>query len=233
MVKKGIIGIVVYIAILVPLGLRAQADSTSMVVNGNTKHELALNFTYFIKQFLDFNSSSFAISPYGFSYKMIKPNNHTFRTGFGIGYSGSSEDFEDPTATDRKSKNFSFDYRLGYEYQIRLARKWSMFAGVDAVFKYANSSSYTSNTFQTVDISQTDFAAGAGPVLGVQVHFNDRVSLFTESSLYLVAGFNKSKNKFTSGTGGGSSEQTNHVKNSSLNFQLPTSLYLAVRLFKK
>lgn len=218
--------------LMYPMGLFAQKDTTEQQPNIK-QHELALNFTFFVKQFIDFGGNTFAISPYALSYKYIAANNHSLRTGMGISFSSSSTNSDDPGTTDSKAKSISFDYRLGYEYRVKLARAWSMFAGVDVVTNIRNSKSTTSTSFQDVDLKQRNFGFGGGPVLGVQVHFNKRISLFTESTLYFSANTSKQNNSFKNNTTGIITRESSTTKGSGLSIQLPTSLYLAVRLFKK
>ncbi|CAN5199002.1 hypothetical protein BH09BAC1_BH09BAC1_00280 [soil metagenome] len=215
-----------------PMCLLAQVDSTKQP--NVRQHELALNFTFFVKQFINFGGNALVVSPYALSYKYIAATNHTFRTGLGMGYSSSNQDATDPNLTSRNAHSIQMDVRAGYEYRVRLANSWSMFAGFDGVFSMDNNSTRTTNSFQIVNIEQHKMRAGGGPILGVQLHFNDRISLFTESALYFTAGSEKTINEFGNpGFPDGNSKEVTTIKTASLNFALPTSLYFAVRLFKK
>lgn len=218
--------------ICLPLSLFAQKDTTAKQLPIK-QHELALNFTFLVKQVIDFGNTSFPISPYGLSYKYMGAKNHGVRTGLGISYSSSSELHDDPDLTDRKFSSMSTNLRVGYEYRVVLGRSWSLFTGFDVICDVASTKSKTESTFQIADLKTNKFAFGGGPVLGIQVHFNKRISLFTESTLFFTTGKEKSTDKFTSVANPDfSSEEVTTTQLSKLNFVLPTSIYLAVRLFK-
>lgn len=212
-----------------------KGDSTEVVQK--TKHELSLNATFFVKQFFNFsNNNNIAVSPYAVSYKLITPNNNAFRTSIGLFYSGTKDPIED--SNDKiVSSALTLDYRLGYEHRFKLGKKWIAFAGIDVTNSLVkNTTTRFIDVFTptppfddvTVKITSNDqiIGFGVGPVVGVQINFTPRISLFTESSFLFNQSFLKSEVVADSPL---VEERKDKSSATSMQFVLPTSLFFAFK----
>jgi hypothetical protein len=149
-------------------------------------HELGLDGTSFIKQFLTFNNQSQAYFPlYYLTYRFHFKNNSNLRTAIGGKY--KKENTKAPSSSDpNRAKDYekSFDFRIGYELTKKLSKRWNAFYGMDlrpSVSHIKNDASGQINGYQRgtmTDIKQF----GVAPLLGFKFEINSRVSLTTEAS---------------------------------------------------
>jgi hypothetical protein len=146
------------------------------------EHDININTTFFIKQILNFSSTSLEISPYIIGYKFFPVRNHGLRFAVGGSYSGSNTS---PDSTFVQiSKIYELDYRIGYEYRKSFGRHWMFFAGIDLTNSFgSNSTKVNSSTDITKTVNST-WSIGGGPVVGIQVNVSKRISLFTETAFY-------------------------------------------------
>ncbi len=216
--------------LLLSTPLLAQEEGDATKPAKGVKHELAVNATFFIKQFLNFSEdNSIEISPYAISYKRINSKLKVFR--FGLGLTLLNSKFQDDALpSDRVTKNISLNTRVGFEKQFQLTKTWSTYIGVDLTGSYGVSSTSFNNGFEEVTTERTSWNIGCGPVLGIQVHFNDRISLFTETAFYYAYQETNDKSTFSVST---FQNDTDKLTEQRIRFVLPTSLFFAVRLFKR
>jgi hypothetical protein len=153
------------------------------------RHELGLDGTNFIKQFLTLNNQSQAYNPkYYLTYRFHFKNESNLRAAIGGTY--RKENTKSPNSSDpNRAQDFekSLDFRIGYELNKKLSRRWNVFYGLDlrsSVSHLKNDATGQINGYQRgtkTDIKQT----GVAPLLGFKLEINNRVSLTTEASLVI------------------------------------------------
>lgn len=196
---------------------------------GSITHELGINSTFFIANFISFSGNiPNLVSPYALHYKMWV-GRHGLRVGLGANYREQHDD-----ATDNSggftSTTTQVDARIGYEFQLPLARRWNMYFGADLVYQYALSSQKNNSGFATVETSTTGNTLGGGPVLGIQFFINERISLGTETTCYFQSEdiVDATRSDFQPQF---DSEQ--HSTDKSFSFIPPTSIFVNIRFGNK
>lgn len=193
-----------------------------------TLHELGVNATFFVANFLTFSGNTpVSVDPYAIQYKILAKGRDGFRLGFGANYR-SFDQSEDNNIN--KTWNSQFNARLGYEHRAQVAKKWKIFFGSDIVWAYKNATSEVNNGFQNVKIKNIERSLGTGLVFGIQFFASKRVSMGTETSAqFLFTEFEESTSI------GGNLPDSDVVKSelATFNFVLPTSIYINVALGKQ
>ncbi len=193
------------------------AQDTSKIL----RHELGFNATNFVKQILNFSSTTIPFSPYTITYKYLG-NNFNVRFGAGVTTSKETEKIQNST-NDRTTKNYAMNYRFGIEKQSIITKHWKCYYGIDLMYDYVDN---TSN-FSSSSIRSRYDGNGAGLVYGLQYYFNKRISLFLET------GFNvmkyKSKTMITNSSNP-NNNQTETRSGTSGSVFLPSTLFLSIKL---
>lgn len=210
-------------------------DSTT--VKQDFTHELSLNATFFIKQFINFSgNNNIAISPYALSYKLINAKNNAMRFSIGMDYRSTVDPIED-TPDKVSSTSVNLDYRIGFEHRFDLGKKWMAFVGADITNSLSKNKTTTTSTiinpsppFNEIEakILRNDqtVGIGMGPVVGIQINFTPRISLFTESSFLFTQNISKSEVRSTPAF---VPESKDKFSSSSMQFILPTSLFFGFK----
>jgi hypothetical protein len=210
-------------AMFAAVQLFASPDSLEVV---KPRHQLAVNATFFLKQFLNFSNSSIEpISPYLLTYSVVKKG-HGFRTGIGVDFI-HSENTEDDSDDVRTVSGTAYDMRVGYEYQLQLSRAWWLFTGIDVIARFNKDKVVSGTAFDNFTTETKEHGFGAGPVLGIQVNFNKRIGLFTETALYFTN--SKSVRKEESGIFQQVDDSKETTTITQIRFTLPTSLFFVIR----
>jgi hypothetical protein len=189
------------------------------------EHDVCINTTFFIKQILNFSSSSLEISPYIIGYNFFPVKNHGLRVAVGGSFTRSNQNPDSTFVTI--SKTSEVDYRIGYEYRYFFGKRWTFFAGVDFTNSFlVNSTKVNSNT-DIITTSNNTWSIGGGPVIGIQVNIGKRIALFTETAFYYKYASTRSK------TSSLNFPDLNQNKISDIEqtgtFLLPTSLFFVFR----
>lgn len=181
-------------------------------------HEIGLNVTQMFSTLSGGNANSELVGPYFFTYKNIPSGGTTFRLGLGaeMEQSGAPD-------SERKTNDYGFDIRMGYEKQWQVAPKWITYVGQDFLGGFHNIRTKNSD-FTT---SSRDWNIGTGPIFGVQWMLSPQVGLSTETALYYRYTEFISQVKANSGGAQFDSKDKSHANN--VDFILPTSLFLSVR----
>src|SRR5688572_21238722 len=168
----------------------------SQIISDTTKtgkvrrHELGLDITGFLKQFLNFNFDPFYSSTYYPTYYL------TYRLHFekmnlrmAIGGDGEYNDFVSPYPTDSnyryERKTFSIDYRIGIEGFSNIGKRWQIYYGADfrPSFTYTkNDAPYWNGGYANGSESFTQ-VYGLSPLIGFRFRINSRLSFTTEASI--------------------------------------------------
>ena len=191
-------------------------------------HELGINSTFFIANFISFSGNiPNLVSPYALTYKMWV-GKHGFRSGIGANYRERSDDGNNGSSTFT-STTTQADVRLGYEYQLPLARRWNMYFGADLVYQYSLSKQKNSTTFESVTTTTEGNTLGGGPVVGIQFFINERISLGTETTCYFQ---NADVVQSTHSTLQPEFDSSSYSNTKSFSFIPPTSIFVNIRFAK-
>lgn len=205
----------------------ANAQEATLVEGKRNEHQIGLNATQFFKQFINFGgNANIPISPYLFSYKILNRKNLlAFRSGLGLAIAQNKQNTDQSTFT---GNSIALDGRLGFEKQFNLHKRWDVWAGFDVPFNLLNEKSSTNNpNFDRVTLTNR-FNYGYGPVFGIQWNITNRISLFTEASLYVFHG----KEKVTINESNNSEspfESSTTLNTFSMQFAAPTSVHFNVK----
>ncbi len=162
------------------------------------RHEIGVNTTLLLKQIINFSDTKIAISPYAFTYKMLK-NNKGLR--FGVGMNLNSINEKQTTFADNKTNlNQNANVRLGFEIQRMVNQKWNAWVGFDAVASYTNNSNIVDSGFDRVSIGNRTKGAGLAFALGAEWRFNKHFSIATEANIAALYNIKDDTTKFYGGT---------------------------------
>lgn len=149
-----------------------------------TFHEIGINSTSVLGQFLKFDENETLQSPYLLTYK-FGWKKHTFRAGIGLDIS-NSESFIDGT-TDKITSNVSdLNWRVGYEYRINFGKKCLGTFGADFIGRTTRDELISDTSFDRVTISENSDGFGGGVVIGLQYKLTKRLMLGTEGAFYYM-----------------------------------------------
>lgn len=153
-----------FIAALCGMSVFLQAQNTKKI-------EIGFNMSPLLTTFVSIGQVQSANPPIAFTWKRIKENRRALRMGFGFNLR-SETGFVEPN-TNR------FYFHIGFERRREISEKWKYYWGGDLLFNRENS-------FR--ERSLIGDGVGLGPALGLLYAFNEKISLSTESSMYLVFG---------------------------------------------
>lgn len=141
--------------------------------------EYGFNMTGLVANFIPFNSTKLGIQRYALSYKYTRIKKKsgklaTLRLGMGL------NNIFDADGT------FNFNFRIGMEKKKKLSEKWTFISGNDFIM-----------LVEPVNPNAKDFffedtpriGVGYSHPFGIEYHLNNRVSIYTETALQIVAGF--------------------------------------------
>lgn len=195
------------------------------------KHQLGINTTAFVKEFLSFNTiTTVADNPYLITYKYMMGGNTALRAGLGLRIL-SQKQSSTTTLNVPDSSLINYYLRIGYEKQFTLAKRWIGYAGCDIRWEHEKSVSKTtvvpSPTNQVSTITTKNLALGAGPVLGVEFIMTRRLSLSAEGALLYF--YNEDKmtvedSRYPSLTTSDFSARNNVA------FSFPTTIYFIIKI---
>lgn len=221
--KKYLSAFTSFIFAALPFVTKAQTDETPL----RYSNQIGVNTTFFFKQFLNFSSNNaIAVSPYVLTYKLISPKNHAFRMGIGGILSNKSETFQ-VGQPPRKTNAYTLNFSAGYEYRRVLSNRWLCFFGADVITDLISSKVVAEDFSDVVTTITKNTKYGGAAIVGLQFNISKRVSLFTETSVQFTTGNSKFEARFLNNPGFNSKQTTNET---SVNFVLPTSLFLAINL---
>lgn len=202
------------------------SKDTTSVEKPIYKHQIGINSTEFLRQVISLSNQNILIqSPYLLTYSYSSIKNHGFRTGIGFTIDNKTVT-RTGTTLPVKLKNFSFQNRIGYQYNFNVHRRVRLFLGADFVSSYFSSKSVVDDDFQKTEQSETGYMIGGGGVGGLQYYVGKRISLGTEVALYNNYSVSNRKTKITSDFD--SFEDNENIKSNSFKFTLPTTIYILV-----
>lgn len=203
--------------------IAAQENDTELNNTPQFTHEVGINATSLIKQVISFSDTSFAISPYLITYKLLTNKNLGIRVALGGNYSRKKENvqnFED-TAT---STDLGLDLRIGVEWQQQLGKRWKTAVGLDFVSSNVLDKTVIDTGFDVVTFENKSNTLGGGPILGIYYNISNKVSLYTEAAAYFTTGNSFNSQDFKSFPE--FNEKSDDITETSFQFHVPTTLYL-------
>ncbi len=217
------------LAISIPVLASAQKLSDSLWASKNIHHQVGINATAFIKQFLSFNSSLPQADPFSVTYKLFNSNAAgTKLVGgrIGLGFTEITQSGTPNPNFERSVRQTTTASKLGLEMQQKIAERWTLMYGVDMVYisenlKVTTKSMNNGMQFTTVNNESTT-NIGGGPFLGLQFNINKRLSLSTETAFYYLDGTNKSTTTTDFPQGG--TPEDRKTKNKSISFISPANI---------
>lgn len=187
------------------------------------KHEIGLNVTDLLNTLLN-SSATNDNSIYTFIYKRRTNEKKAIRTGFGLQILQNSNDSNSQTGF-RVISRTNLNARVGLEWRTNISNKFDLLYGIDFLGGYSQSESTFFDFNGRIENNNTGISIGSGPILGIQFHISDRMSISTETTLYYVFSMNKQR----SSENGNQFINTNS-ENSIFQHTLPSSLFFHVRL---
>ena len=185
--------------------------------------DFGINATSFVNKFLNFNDSEGDVGDFLFTHRIYRYEKMILRMGFDIGYTNVKIEPDDDDE-EILSSIFNAKYRVGWEKQNPIAKKWTFLSGYDFLTGFRNNTVESKNNFDDVKSVDWTYDIGMGPIVGFQFNINEKVGLFTESTFYLTYFINKNKITFDS-------DPAEVDKSQGWNFDitLPTTLYFFVK----
>jgi hypothetical protein len=180
--------------------LQAQ-ESTEKVY----KNEFGIDGTNFVKQFLNFNSSSSPTSatPYSPVYYLTyrrKFEKGNIRFGAGGNFTNNNDASQYvPDSLDFRFHNHTVNLRLGWEFAENLSKRWEVFYGLDMrcnFIKNLDEYQENSSSYYTGYESITN-GYNLSPLLGIRFRISKRLSVSTEASYSVQYELNKSRYFYT------------------------------------
>lgn len=146
------------------------------------QHELGLNASFIIERILNFSDNELPVSPYLLTYNIGLKN---WKIRFGLGGENKNEVITEKGFADSETvDNSSIDVRLGYACQKKFGNKWTGTFGADVVGYYRTEKLTSDSGFDKIIQENTTQGIGAGPVIGIQYDFGERLSLYAEGTFY-------------------------------------------------
>ena len=191
-----------------PVNSQLKALPTRTPIQENPKLvQVGVNASDFIRQYLVFNSNNLNLtpSPYDLNVKLfqnklnIKPNTRLgLRLGLGYVFNENSNT-QNNSSSNFITKSEGINYRLGFEFQQDLSKRFTVFYGLD--YRRGKNKNYTENTFDNNGVKETNSnensnkSRGAQLAFGVQFKITNYLNINTEALFGYVTG--ESSTKFT------------------------------------
>lgn len=191
------------------------------------RKEISFNTTNVISNIFSLSDQADLIDPHSFAIRFIKPSTDEGKSkiirlkgGINVLTSLSSNTFigfESRTLDD-----WLVNARIGFEQQKFLSEKFEFYYGWEVGLSYRHTKSEVIFDFQGLVNTNNSYGIGTGPYIGFQFHFNERISVYTESNLYFE--YIQQEQEFDD-FGVVQTSSSSVVK---LNHFLPNSLYFAL-----
>ena len=143
------------------------------------KNELGINVTNLLANVFSLSNDNIS-TPYTFLYRRNFNKNVGMRFGLGSNYRNDKEIL---SGVDVFVKSYTFSSRVGLERILQVAPKVDFVLGAECIFGRTSEKSDAQGLILHKTISQS----GGGPVIRIQFHINERVTLMTEALFYFVS----------------------------------------------
>lgn len=200
--------------------VQAQTKDTLTIKEKDYKNEIGVD----ISPLFNFINSSFGRGgPYYFTYRRNFQHN-AVRVGLGGVYTLNNV-IETPYSIRKKQ----IDFRIGYEWQASLAKKWQLFYGCDllANYYYNREDNISYSSISSTDVygyKNENYFYGISPLLGIRVNLTSRISISAETS-FVFKYYKNSRETFYQISTNLNRKQANSGYQSSFN-NLPTIFFI-------
>ena len=213
----------IILACLLICSLLVQAQISEAEENTDLKHTIGLNATGFLTQLFDEDSGrNDEHLPYLFTYA-YRPGRMLFRMGIGPHYAKRTTEHEGFTDVDEITELDIYG-RLGIGWYLLSESKWDVLAGLDLTASYEKDQESNDTGFDKITDEFERTAFGGGPFIQVAFRLNKRISLATESALY-VNSFEETQTRIFKNFPDFNDELSKST-GTELEIFLPTSLFL-------
>jgi len=191
------------------------------------RREVSLNTTNVISNIFSLSDQADLRDPHSIAIRFFKEKedgtNRILRIKAGINVLGSISSSNTIGFSSRTLDDWLIISRIGFEKQKFLSKKFEFYYGWEFGFSYRRTQSVIGFDFETITNTNESFGLGTGPYTGFQFHFNDKISIYTESNLYFE--YVRTEQELDDAGVGfdGSTEEA-----FKLNHFLPNSLYFAI-----
>lgn len=148
-------------------------------------HQIGINGTTLLKQFISSGDSSITQSPYILTYKLAM-GPFAFRAGAGGSYK-TEKTQEEGFADNLTDEEYTIEVRGGFEYQASM-RRWQGSFGVDVIGSIQDDRFISDTGFDKVTIGNQIRTWGLGPAIGLRFLVNEHLSIYTEGAIYYTMG---------------------------------------------
>ena len=217
----------IFIVMLFPFFANAQEESHDEENQKEKKHldifhEIGINGTSLLSQFLNFSDKITPQSPYFLTYK-IGAKKHALRFGAGATFKESEKSVE--TFDDTETiKDLTLDWRVGYEFRIKVGDRWLGYFGADFIYTQSDKEQINDSGFDVVTIGEYKSGIGGGPVIGLQFYLTPKLLLGTEGAFYFSEVESRSSTTFANFPEFNTEAEI--VKDKELISTLPATIYL-------
>lgn len=199
--------------------------------NAQVHHQIGLNGTQFIKQFIVPNNVGVSgLNPYLLQYRNMRKKLN-YRAGLGGNYSFTNEDNQS-SRYQRNTDAWSYSARLGIDFTKAITKHWFFYYGADLTTTRSYTKVVTNPLSGGSFVSKSIFTrkayswGGAGTIT-FEYRFNSSITLFTEANLLFSRGRSNDKNEnpdFPNST------FDTKLRTGQLNFSSPVNIFFSIIL---
>lgn len=150
-------------------------------------NELGVNFTYILDKIVRINQDSANVNPYLLTYRMGLGRKWGVRLGVG-GTNKYVKKQEEGFADSESNRNTTLDTRIGFDYRLRLGRRFEGSFGVDAVGKWKRDKEIIDSGFDVIERVNQYEGYGGGPFVGLHFWITPNLGIYTEATFYMLYG---------------------------------------------
>lgn len=188
-----------FILLFVIQNISFSQETAAIEEENNITHEIGINATSFITNFLKFNdisNNNNIFSGYDFKYRKINNTTKFIYTlrgnlGFRNNSTGNGIDGVEPTT----NTNFTISMINGFGKNIADFKKWNLSWSFDLLTTYRLSYSQFTG-LENNKFNNTRLTAGMGPSLNILFRINSHMSLSTEAAFYTLYSLNQQTSEF-------------------------------------
>jgi hypothetical protein len=193
-------------------------------------HQLGLNCSQFVKQFITPNNTAFAgNNPYLVTYRMHRTKVN-YRAGFGGNYSFVNEDNQTSQFL-QNTDAWNLNSRIGFDLRRSVMKKLNFYYGLDLTYNQTSSIIKTTSKgggfISNTTVTRKSRSTGVAGAFTFEYMLQEKISLFTELNLNFSRG--RSSEKVDNPDFPNSSTE-NKTRTGSFVVNVPISIFLSIYL---
>lgn len=188
--------------------------------------ELGVNFTNILNKIVKINRDSVNENPYLLTYRLGLGSKWGVRLAAG-GSNKFVEKREEGFADSETNRQTAFDARIGFDYRLRMGRRFEGSFGLDGVGKWRKKKDVIDSGFDVIERVDQSEGFGGGPFVGLHFWINPNLGIYTEASFYMMYGTRDSARIFKNFPE--LNDQIFREKTEDLVTILPSSIFLVYR----